>query len=133
MTTVADVTPVGRLCNAWAAAHTAVAGVPRWARVAAYAIPFTVLPASLWRVAVCTFHAPIADGPIGAGDAPSGVPGVSLGLYVVLLSIVSELAAAAIGLVARWDEVFRDGSPSCAVGACRLWLPWSPLHSARPS
>jgi hypothetical protein len=72
---------------AWTAAHTAVAGVPDWARLAAYAIPFTVLPSSLWRIAY-TFHLPIADGPT---RARSGLPGISLELYVVLLSLVSEL------------------------------------------
>ena len=89
-----------RICVAWTAAHTAVAGVPGWARLAAYAIPFTVLPSSLWRIAAYTFHLPIADGPT---RAPSGLPGISLELYVVLLSLVSELAAfTGVGLVARW-------------------------------
>jgi hypothetical protein len=88
---------------AWTAAHAAVAGVPGWARLAAYAIPFTVLPSSLWRIAAYTFHFPIADGPT---SAPSGLPGVSLELYVVLLSLVSEAAAfTGVGLVARWGEV----------------------------
>jgi len=70
-----------------------VAGVTRWARIAAYAIPLTVLPSSVWRITAYTSDAQIADGPT---HAPSG----SLELYVFLLSVVSELAAfAAVGLV----------------------------------
>ncbi|MET8045766.1 hypothetical protein ABZU25_33460 [Micromonospora sp. NPDC005215] len=45
-------TPKNQLTGAWRAAHAPVAGVPRWARIAAYAIPFTVLPAGLWRLPV---------------------------------------------------------------------------------
>jgi len=44
----------GRIRAAWAAAHTPVLGVPTWARTAAMVVPFTVLPSSLWRIAVCT-------------------------------------------------------------------------------
>ena len=36
----------GRIRTAWVAAHAPEAGVPRWARVAAYAIPLTVLPSA---------------------------------------------------------------------------------------
>ncbi|GAA4966655.1 hypothetical protein GCM10023334_087850 [Nonomuraea thailandensis] len=79
----------GRLRSTWRAAHAPVAGVPRWARIAAYAIPFTVLPSSLWRL------------PFAFGD---GLP-FGERAYVVLLSIVSELVAfAAVGLVAAWGE-----------------------------
>jgi hypothetical protein len=42
--------------NAWRAGHVAVAAVPRWARLAAYAIPSTVLPSSLWRIAAYTLN-----------------------------------------------------------------------------
>jgi hypothetical protein len=136
MTTVAI--PSSRsVRSAWRAAHAAVAAVPRWARLAAYAIPFTVLPSSLWRIAVYTVHAPIADGPT---KAPSGLPGISLELYVVLLSIVSELAAfAAVGLIARWGEVVpswvpvlggrsvpvRAGAVAGALGAAFLTMLWT--------
>jgi hypothetical protein len=121
----------------WAAAHGAVAGVPRWARLAAYAIPSTLLPSSLWRIAAYTFHVPIADGPT---HAPSGVPGVPLELYVVLLSIVSELAAfTSFGLIARWGEVVPRWVPALsdrsvpmrlvvtagALGAAALTLLWT--------
>lgn len=104
--------PAGRLRGAWAAAHRPVPGVPRWARRAAYAVPYTVLPASLWRIAVCTFHVPIGRGEIGSGIAPSGVPGVPIELYVILLSVVSELLAfATVGLVSTWGEVFPRWIP----------------------
>ncbi|MFZ0377096.1 MAG: hypothetical protein WCD11_23025 [Solirubrobacteraceae bacterium] len=96
--------------TAWSGAHAAVAGVPGWARLAAYAVPFTLLPSSLWRIAAYTFHAPIADGPT---HAPSGLPGVPLELYVVVLSIVSELAAfTGVGLIARWGEVVPRWVPT---------------------
>ncbi|WP_170177864.1 hypothetical protein [Thermomonospora umbrina] len=32
-----------------------MAGVPRWARIAALTIPFTVLPTCLWRIAAVAF------------------------------------------------------------------------------
>lgn len=98
--------PAGRIRAAWVAAHAPAAGVPRWARIAAYAVPLTVLPSSVWRIAACTFHAPIMRGDLGSGLGTSGLPGVPLWLYVVLLSIVSELLAfTAVGLVATWGEV----------------------------
>lgn len=91
---------------AWRAAHEPVPGVPRWAARAALAIPLVVLPSSLWRIAACTFDAPIVRGVDDPAAQSSGIPGVPLGLYVVLLSIVSEaLAFTAVGLVARWGEV----------------------------
>ncbi|SEH02962.1 hypothetical protein SAMN05444920_13174 [Nonomuraea solani] len=86
----------GRVRNAWRAAHTPVAGVPRWARIAAYTVPFTVLPSSLWRL------------PAAFGD------GLPLGerAYIVLLSILSELVAfTAVGLVATWGERFPRWIP----------------------
>ena len=120
MTTMAGVGSADRLRAAWAGAHRPVPGVPGWARNAAYAVPCTVLPSSLWRIAVCTFHAPIGRGAIGSGTAPSGVPGVPLGLYVIVLSIVSELLAfTAVGLVSAWGA------------ECPHLLPSFPLPSVR--
>jgi hypothetical protein len=102
----------GRIRTAWTAAHTAVPGVPRWARVGALAVPFTVLPASLWRIAICTFHLPLTRMTGDVVDSSSGLPGLPLAVYVVLLSIVSELVAfTAVGLVARWGEVFPRWVP----------------------
>jgi hypothetical protein len=138
MTTVT--LPAGRIRAAWAAAHVPAAGVSRWARIAALAIPLTVLPSSLWRIAVCTFHAPILRGDPGPALGGSGRPGMPLGVYVVLLSIVSELLAfTAVGLVSSWGEVFPGWIPvlrgrrvpvpfavvPAAVGATVLTLLWS--------
>ncbi|MEU8801354.1 hypothetical protein [Spirillospora sp. NPDC048819] len=105
--------PAGRLRAVWAAAHEPVAGVPRWARIAALAVPFTVLPAGLWRIAAFTFHLPIVDDGMRQGDVNGDLPGwVPLEVYVVLLSVLSELVAfTAIGLIARWGEVFPQWIP----------------------
>lgn len=101
----------GPIRSAWAGAHAPVAGVPRWARLVAYAIPFTVLPSSLWRISVCTLHLPIARPALDIGSS-SGIQGLPLAAYVVILSVVSELLAfTAVGLVARWGEVFPRWIP----------------------
>jgi hypothetical protein len=101
-----------RIGGTWTAVHRPAPGVPRWARTAAYAVPLTVLPASVWRIAVCTFHLPIARGGLGSDALPSGLPGVPLEVYVVLLSVVSELVAfTAVGLVSTWGEVFPQWIP----------------------
>ncbi|MBG0831699.1 hypothetical protein HS041_28635 [Planomonospora sp. ID67723] len=86
----------GRLRTAWRAAHAPVPGVPRWARLAAYAVPFTVLPSSLWRLPLV-----FRDG-VGFGERA----------YIVSLSVVSELVAfTAVGLVAAWGERFPRWIP----------------------
>ncbi|MFF5207096.1 hypothetical protein [Streptosporangium sp. NPDC000396] len=86
----------GRLRTVWRAAHAPVAGVPRWARIAAFAVPFTVLPSSLWRL-----PAAFDDGfPLGER------------VYIAFLSILSELVAfTAVGLVATWGERFPRWIP----------------------
>ncbi|MCY1143708.1 hypothetical protein OWR29_37380 [Actinoplanes sp. Pm04-4] len=95
----------GQLQATWRTAHTPVAGVPRWARIAAYAVPFVVLPSSLWRLPATFLH--------GSG------PGVKV--YVVCLSIVAELVAfTAVGLVAPWGERFPR------------WVPWLRGRSVPP-
>jgi hypothetical protein len=94
---------------AWAAAHRPLPDVPRWAARVALAIQLSVLPSSLWRIVVVTFHVPIWDGGRGSGDLPWWLP---LELYVVILSLVSELLAfAAFGLVCRWGEVWPRWVP----------------------
>lgn len=139
MTTTIDLPATGTLRGAWRAAHRPVPGVPRWARDAAYAVPLTVLPASLWRIAACTFHLPIVRG--GSSSlGPSGLPGVPIELYVIMLSLVSELLAfAAVGLVSSWGEVFPRWVPvlrgrrvpavaaivPAALGAVALTLLWT--------
>jgi hypothetical protein len=66
----------------------------------------------MWRIALCTFHVPIGRGDVGSGVAPSGVLGVPLGLYVIVLSVISELLAfTAVGLVSAWGEVFPGWIP----------------------
>lgn len=111
MTTISEPKPRHPLRAAWTAAHAPVTGVPRWARIAAYAIPLAVLPSSIWRIAVCTFGAPIADVSIagGQGNLPSWLP---LAAFVILLSITSELLAfTAVGLVSAWGEVIPRWIP----------------------
>ncbi|MCX4395627.1 MULTISPECIES: hypothetical protein [unclassified Streptomyces] len=101
-------TATERLRAAWNSAHAPVPGVPRWARVAAYVIPFTVLPSGLWRITTVVFHVG-DDGAHGAGQLPSWLPGP---VYIVALSIVSELLAfTAIGLIAAWGEVLPHWIP----------------------
>ena len=140
MTTMTGTLPVRRIRAAWAAAHVPAAGVPRWARIAALAIPLTVLPSSAWRIAVCTFHAPIVHGNLVSAATSSGLRWVPLWLYVILLSIVSELLAfAAVGLVSTWGEMVPRWIPTlrgrrvpalCAVipaalGSAALTLLWT--------
>lgn len=112
MTTLTNALPAHRRLRAgWAAAHGPVAGVPRWARIAAYAIPFTVLPSGIWRIASVTFGlGEFGDiGERGRGGVPSWLP---LQVYVIILSVVAELLAfAATGLIARWGEVFPRWLP----------------------
>ncbi|WP_242906967.1 hypothetical protein [Actinomadura terrae] len=108
MTTVAT----ARVGAAWRAAHAPAAGVPRWARTAALAIPFLVLPSSLWRIVGITLHVPIVNG-AGADGADGNLPSwLPVEVYVLLLSLLSEgLAFTAIGLVATWGEVFPRWVP----------------------
>ena len=85
---------------------------PSWARVAAPAIPLDGPALQHLAHRVCAFHAPIARSGHDLSSAGPGAPGVPLGLYVVLLSVVSELLAfAAIGLISTWGEVFPRWIP----------------------
>ncbi|MGW3044587.1 hypothetical protein ACWC9T_32120 [Kitasatospora sp. NPDC001159] len=111
MTVLARPRPTtGRLRAAWAAAHAPVAGVPRWARIAARAVPFTVLPSCAWRIVTCTFHVPLdGDTVQDSGNLPWWLP---LELYVIVLSVVSELLAFTVfSLISRWGEVFPRWLP----------------------
>lgn len=111
MTTATELL-AGRVRDAWSAAHAPVTGVPRWARLAPYLITAAVLPSCLWRIGAFTLHVPLVDGSLGSADIPSGIPGVSLAAYVILLSVFAELVAfTAFGLVARWGEVFPRWIP----------------------
>lgn len=140
MTTTIDLRQAGRVRAAWAAAHDAVPGVARWERIASYVVAFTVLPSSLWRIAACTFHAPIVRGGVDAGASPSNVPGLPIEIYVILLSVVSELVAfTAVGLIASWGQTVPRWIPRiggrgiprlvaavpAALGATTLTLLWT--------
>ncbi|MEV4443715.1 hypothetical protein AB0K09_32960, partial [Streptomyces sp. NPDC049577] len=86
----------------------ALPGVPRWAALAAHAVPLVTLPSGLWRVA-------LAAGLPVAGEPLRSVWGV---LYVLTLSAVSEgLALLTLGLVRGWGEVVPR---------------WIPLLGGRP-
>jgi glycerol-3-phosphate acyltransferase PlsY len=65
-------------------------------QLVAYTVPLIVLPSSIWRLPA------VFDDGIGLGERA----------YIVLLSILSEaLAFTAIGLIARWGEVFPRWIP----------------------
>ncbi|AUH43687.1 hypothetical protein [Streptomyces sp. CMB-StM0423] len=86
----------GRFRVAWQAAHEPLPGVSPRLRLTAYAVPLVVLPSSLWRLPVAF------DQGSGWGER----------LYILSLSVVSELLAfTAIGLIARWGEVFPRWIP----------------------
>ena len=111
-----------RLRSAWRAAHAPVADVSRLARRAASVVPLLVLPASIWRIAVCTFHIPLTDDlpPDASGDLPSWLP---LEIYVILLSLVSEIMAfSAVGLVAAWGERFPRWVPALRGRRVPTWF-----------
>ncbi|MER6942965.1 hypothetical protein ABT294_02965 [Nonomuraea sp. NPDC000554] len=87
------------------------ADVPRWAVLAAYAIPLVVLPSGLWRIAAMIFNAPLLE----VDTTPSGgdLEGLAGGWwYILLLSVVSEAAAfLAVGLVSEWGEAWPRWIP----------------------
>ncbi|MGW0564844.1 hypothetical protein ACWDZ4_30670 [Streptomyces sp. NPDC003016] len=72
--------------------------MPRWARVAAHAVPFAILPSGLWRMGVM----PAVPG-FGSAEARHGT---GLDLYLIFLFAVSEaLGLLTLALVQRWGEV----------------------------
>ncbi|WP_406059891.1 hypothetical protein OG462_21675 [Streptomyces sp. NBC_01077] len=98
----------------------ALPDVPRWAVLAAHAVPLVTLPSGLWRLALVAGLPVTQDtglGPLGFGES----------VYVVSLSVVSELLAfLTLGLVRSWGEVFprwmpflggRRVNPAAATGA----------------
>ncbi|WP_190329416.1 hypothetical protein [Streptomyces venezuelae] len=75
---------------------TALPDVPRWAVLAAHAVPLVTLPSGLWRVALVAGLPVAAEPQQGAGEA----------VYILMLSVVSEaLALLTLGLVREWGEV----------------------------
>ncbi|MFE7549576.1 hypothetical protein [Streptomyces gardneri] len=83
----------------------ALPDVPRWAALAAHAVPLVTLPSGLWRLAL------VAGLPV-TQDAELGAMGFWVSAYVVSLSVVSELLAfLTLGLVRSWGEVFPRWMP----------------------
>ncbi|MEV8317359.1 hypothetical protein AB0Q95_24635 [Streptomyces sp. NPDC059900] len=81
---------------------SALPDVPRWAVIAAHAVPLATLPSGLWRVALAA-GLPVADEPV------RGWVGV---VYVLGLSVVAEcLALLTLGLVRGWGEVVPGWIP----------------------
>ncbi|WP_405057526.1 hypothetical protein OG474_32990 [Kribbella sp. NBC_01505] len=76
--------------------------VPRWAYRLAHAIPFVVLPSSLWRIGL-VFGSSM--GMLDATGQPTYVTGFGAKLYVLGLSLFLEaLALLSLGLVQPWGE-----------------------------
>lgn len=74
----------------------ALPNVPRWAVLAAHAVPLVTLPSGLWRIALAG-GLPVSEFPLRSGWEV---------LYVVSLAVVSEaLALLTLGLVRPWGEV----------------------------
>lgn len=97
------------MANIWTGVHTPVAGVRRWARTAAATVSLSVLPASIWRIGLETQATITGHAEEGRGQLPLWLPML---VYVILLSIVSELLAlTAYGLIAPWGEVFPRWIP----------------------
>lgn len=83
----------------------ALPDVPRWAVLAAHAVPLVTLPSGLWRLAL------VAGLPV-TQDAEFSTMGFGESVYVVGLSVVSELLAfLTLGLVRSWGEVFPRWMP----------------------
>ncbi|MEV7195954.1 hypothetical protein AB0N81_29720 [Streptomyces sp. NPDC093510] len=81
---------------------TALPGVPRWAALAAHAVPLVTLPSGLWRVALVVGLPVAAEPQRGTGEA----------VYVLMLSVVSEaLALLTLGLVREWGETVPGWVP----------------------
>ncbi|WP_202541041.1 hypothetical protein [Streptomyces sp. SID2563] len=92
----------GRLPRAWRAAHEPAAGVPRWARRVAYAVPLVVLPSGIWRLGV--LFAPDKRGGAIEDWAMNG--------YVVFLTLISEaLAFTAVASITTVTQTKINGDP----------------------
>ncbi|MBB0247150.1 hypothetical protein FNQ90_24240 [Streptomyces alkaliphilus] len=71
-------------------------GVPRWAALAAHAVPLLTLPSGLWRIALAA-GLPVSEISLRDGREV---------LYVVSLSVLlGALALLTLGLVQPWGEV----------------------------
>jgi hypothetical protein len=77
--------------------------VPRWAYRLAHIIPLLTLPSGLWRLGL-VFGSSM--GLLDDNGAPAELGGLGAKVYVVSLTIFSELVAlTALGLVRPWGEV----------------------------
>ncbi|MFI1223204.1 MULTISPECIES: hypothetical protein [unclassified Streptomyces] len=84
--------------------------VPRWAELAARAVPWCVLPSGLWRVAVIVG---MAFGWLKGGTS------IAEEAYMLALTVVSELLALlTLGLVRPWGEILPRRLP--LVGGSRV-------------
>lgn len=95
----------GHLRTAQDAGRAPVSVVPRWARTAAHAVPFVILPSGLWRMGVM-LAVP------GFGTAEARDHGAGTDLYLILLFAVSEaLGLLTLGLVQPWGEAVPHWTP----------------------
>ncbi|MEU4267987.1 hypothetical protein [Streptomyces sp. NPDC026092] len=80
----------------------ALPDVPRWAALAAHAVPLLVLPSGLWRIAL-TLGLPVAT-----VDDPT----LGQNVFQIVLTVVAELLAfLTLGLVRSWGEVYPRRLP----------------------
>ncbi|MGW6868635.1 hypothetical protein [Streptomyces sp. NPDC054901] len=77
--------------------------MPRWAEVAAHAVPLVVLPSGLWRIAlVVEFPDWYGEHHWQAWERP----------YILMLTMISEcLALLTLGLIRPWGEVIPRRIP----------------------
>ncbi|MFJ1757386.1 hypothetical protein [Kitasatospora sp. NPDC088134] len=84
-----------------------VPGTPRWAVLAAHAVPLVVLPSGLWRLLMTAGLAGV-----GHSENPGYRSRPVEYLYALFLSLVCEgLALLAMGLVKPWGEVLPRWLP----------------------
>ncbi|MBN6040550.1 hypothetical protein [Amycolatopsis sp. 195334CR] len=70
--------------------------VPRWARIAAHAVPLVILPSGLWRIGAMLGIPAFTTLPATTADHA----------YMLLLTVVAEgLGLLTLGLVRPWGEV----------------------------
>lgn len=90
--------------------------IPTWAKIAAWAVPFTTVPSITWRLEGAV------DGLVSGGNACFEPASTPLGekIYIVaLLPIVQlSLALLTLGLIRPWGEVFPRWIPG--VGGRRV-------------
>ncbi|MEV5011742.1 hypothetical protein ACFY2M_40005 [Streptomyces sp. NPDC001276] len=107
MTTTHQIAPADAAGKPTNAKPKYVAGTPRWARTAAHAVPWVVLPSSLWRILMTAGWAGV-----GHSQNTNHHSRLSDYIYVLILSVVGEgFALLTLGLVKPWGEVFPRWLP----------------------